>query len=79
MSKCLRGLLFQTSGRTALMEAARVGSAIVVKELLQSGADVLPVDIEENNAVHLSMVTGSLSVRKTPLIFTVDLQICHLC
>uniref|UniRef100_A0A8C4QS59 Ankyrin repeat and EF-hand domain containing 1b n=1 Tax=Eptatretus burgeri TaxID=7764 RepID=A0A8C4QS59_EPTBU len=52
----------ETSGRTALMEAARVGSAIVVKELLQSGADVLPVDIEENNAVHLSMVTGSLSI-----------------
>uniref|UniRef100_UPI00358F8D96 ankyrin repeat and EF-hand domain-containing protein 1 n=1 Tax=Myxine glutinosa TaxID=7769 RepID=UPI00358F8D96 len=52
----------QTTGRTALMEAARVGSAIVVKKLLQSGADVAPVDIEENNAVHLSMVNGSLPI-----------------
>lgn len=52
----------QTSGRTALMESARVGSVELVREILRRGADPNALDKKNLSAAHFAAEGGFFEV-----------------
>ncbi|XP_038164466.1 LOW QUALITY PROTEIN: ankyrin repeat and EF-hand domain-containing protein 1a [Cyprinodon tularosa] len=66
------------TGMTALMEAARVGSLQVVREILRRGGNPNALDRRRNNAVHYAAKSGCFEVIPVLSAFGADLSVINM-